>query len=90
MLDTREAVSPLNGGSDANPTWKKSPVKILKKKTPGDVVNKDNSIVNVSDTKSSGQRASFASQVVPEWKVKEDGKFESKGMLLIPFLVEFW
>ena len=86
--DTREAVSPVNGGSEASPTWKKSPIKILKKKTPGEVVKRDSRIVKVSDTKSNFQRASFASQVMLLWKVNEDGKFESKGMLSIPFLVE--
>jgi hypothetical protein len=87
-FDTRDAASPVKGGSEASPTWKKSPIKMLKKKTPGEVVKRDSKIVKVSDTKSNVQRASFASQVMFSWKVKDDGKFESKGMLSIPFLLE--
>jgi hypothetical protein len=89
-LDTRDVVSPVSGGSEASPTWKKSPINILKKKTPGDVVKSDNKIVKVSDTNSNSQRASFASQVILLWKVKDDGKLESKGMLSMPFLLELW
>jgi hypothetical protein len=88
-LDIREAVSPVNGGSEASPTWKKSPMNMVKKKTPGEVVKRDNKIVKVSDTKSNVQRTSFASQVILLWKVKDEGKFELKGMLSIPFLLEF-
>jgi len=66
MLEIRSAVDVCHGGSDAKPTWKKSPVNMLKKKSPGDVVNRDRIIVNVRDTKSNAQRASLASQLVPE------------------------
>ncbi len=64
-------------------------MKILKKKTPGEVVNRESRTVKVSDTKSNSQRASFATHVTLLWKVKDDGKFESNGMLSIPFRLEF-
>jgi hypothetical protein len=88
IFDMSPAIESWLGGSDASPTWAKSPVKMLKKNTPGDVVNSDNKIVNVSETKSSGQRASLALQVVPEWNVKDDGKLESNPMLSMPCLLE--
>lgn len=86
----RSVTLPCGGGSDARPTWAKRPVKMLEKKSPGDVVKRERIIVNVKDTKSSSQRASLASQVVPEWKVKDEGKFESNPKLSIPFLAELW
>jgi hypothetical protein len=84
IFDNRSAISEWPGGSEASPTWAKSPVKILKKNNPGEVVKRDKVIVNVSDTNRSDHRASLASQDVPEWKVNEDGKFESKPTLSIP------
>jgi hypothetical protein len=54
------------GGSEASPTWAKSPVNIVKKSNPGDVVNRDIRIEKVSETNRSDHLGSFAAHFVPE------------------------
>jgi hypothetical protein len=88
MFENTSAVLPWNGGSEASPTWKKSPVKMLKKKTPGQVVKRESKMVKVRETNSKDQRGSLASHSVPEWKVNDEGKFESNPTLSIWFLLE--
>lgn len=88
IFDTSPVIELCSGGSDASPTWAKSPVKMLKKKTLGDVVKSDSSVVKVDETNKSGQRVSLALQLIPWWNVNDDGKLESKLMLSMPCLVE--
>ena len=90
MLETRPANEVWYGGSDARPTWKKRPVKMLKKNRPGSVVNKESKIVNVRDTGSNPHRVSFAAHSIPLRKVNDEGKEESNPILVIPFRLELW
>jgi hypothetical protein len=88
ISDTSSVIELCQGGSDASPTWAKTPVKMLKKKTPGEVVNSDNSMVKVRDTNRRDHRGSLASQVVPCLNENDDGKVESNPILSMPFLIE--
>ena len=61
------------------------PVKMLKKNTVGEVVNRDMMSVNMNETISNSHRISLASQEDALAKVKDSGKEESKLILVIPF-----
>lgn len=87
-FESKPAVELCPGGSEASPVWKKRPMNIVKKNKLGEVVKRESRMVKVKETKRRDQRASLASHVVPEWKVKEEGKLELKPMLLMPCLFE--
>jgi hypothetical protein len=63
-------------------------VKMVKKKTEGEVTKRLSIEVNMTDTARMGHLMSFAEQVTSGWKTNESGKCESKPMLLIPLAWE--
>lgn len=87
-FESRPAVDECPGGSEARPVWKKRAVKMVEKNIVGEVVKRESKMEKAKETKRRDHRGSLARQVVPEWKVKEDGKVELNPMLLIPCLLE--
>lgn len=73
------------GGSDTRPTWKKSIVKTMGKKTEGEAVQRERIVVKMTVTARSGQRRSLMQEEEsPETNVKDLGNGASKGIDWMP------